>query len=116
MHCFAEDWSVARRALDLGLYISFSGIVTFKNAPDVHEAARIAPLDRILVETDAPYLAPVPHRGQTNDPSLVLHTAKRVADLRDMEHDDLFDATTENFFRLFAKADRRVLTEREALT
>ena len=104
LHCFSSGLELARTGLDLGGYISFSGIVTFKNAAEVQEAAKIAPLDRILVETDAPYLAPIPHRGQTNEPAFVRHTAEKVAELRGMSFDDLADATTENFFRLFSKA------------
>lgn len=104
MHCFAEDWEIARRALDLGFYISFSGIVTFRNAKAVQEAARRVPLDRLLVETDAPYLAPVPHRGKTNEPAFVRHTAARVAELRDIPFASLAEATTANFYRLFSRA------------
>ncbi|MCL4164573.1 UNVERIFIED_CONTAM: hypothetical protein GTU68_005911, partial [Idotea baltica] len=84
MHCFAEDWEVAKKALDLGFYISFSGIVTFKSAKNVQEVAQKCPLDRILVETDSPYLAPVPLRGKTNEPAYVRHTAQFVADLREV--------------------------------
>jgi len=106
MHCFAEDWTMARQALDLGLYISFSGIVTFKNARAIQEVARKAPLDRILVETDSPYLAPVPYRGKTNEPAYVRHTAEHVAALRQIEYEVLAAATTENFFALFRDARR----------
>ncbi|NND81029.1 MAG: TatD family hydrolase [Gammaproteobacteria bacterium] len=101
MHCFAEDWAVAQQALELGFYISFSGIVTFKSATNVQEVARNCPLDRILVETDAPYLAPVPLRGKTNEPAYVRHTAQFVADLRGIPLAELASATTENFFKLF---------------
>lgn len=101
MHCFAEDWEVAKKALDLGFYISFSGIVTFKSAEQVQEVARKTPIDRILVETDAPYLAPVPLRGKTNEPANVRHTAQFVADLKGMTLDDLAYQTTNNFFELF---------------
>ena len=101
MHCFAEDWEVAKKALDLGFYISFSGIVTFKSAQNVQEVAQKAPIDRILVETDAPYLAPVPHRGKTNEPALVRHTAQFVADLRGISLNELAEQTTNNFFKLF---------------
>lgn len=104
MHCFAEDWEVAKAALDIGFYISFSGIVTFKSAKSVQEVAMKAPLDRILVETDAPYLAPVPHRGKTNEPAFVRHTAEYVADIRGIELEELAEATTSNFFRLFSGA------------
>jgi TatD DNase family protein len=102
MHCFAEDWAMAERALALGFYISFSGIVTFKNARPVQEVAQKAPLDRILVETDSPYLAPVPYRGKTNEPAYVRHTAEYLAQLRGISFEALADATSENFFRLFA--------------
>jgi len=104
MHCFAEDWDIAKQALDIGFYISFSGIVTFKSAANVQEVARKVPLDRILVETDAPYLAPTPHRGKTNEPSFVRHTAEFVAELRGMELVELAEATTNNFFELFSDA------------
>ncbi|ANJ65982.1 deoxyribonuclease [Halothiobacillus diazotrophicus] len=82
MHCFVEDWATAKQALDLGFYLSFSGILTYKNAADLRETARKAPQDRILVETDAPYLAPVPHRGKPNTPIFVVHTAQVLADVR----------------------------------
>lgn len=104
MHCFAEDWPVARRALDLGFYISFSGIVTFKSARALQEVARKVPADRMLVETDSPYLAPVPNRGKTNQPAFVRHTAAFVAELRGETLDDVARVTTENFFRLFDRA------------
>ncbi len=106
MHCFSEDWETAKRALDIGFYISFSGIVTFKNADMLRGVAKKMPMDRILVETDAPYLAPVPHRGKINEPSFVVHTAECVADLRGVSLDELAEQTTENFFRLFAGAKR----------
>ena len=99
MHCFSEDWEVAKKALDLGFYISFSGIVTFKNAKTVQDVARKCPLDRMLVETDAPYLAPVPLRGKLNEPAYVRHTAQYVADLRGLSLEELASITTENFFR-----------------
>lgn len=101
MHCFTENWEVARAALDLGLYISFSGIVTFKNAEELREVARRVPLDRILVETDAPYLAPHPHRGKTNEPAYVLHVAEEMAKIRASTFTEIAEATTANFFRLF---------------
>ncbi|MFT5574458.1 MAG: TatD DNase family protein [Cryomorphaceae bacterium] len=101
MHCFAEDWDVAQKALDLGFYISFSGIVTFKSATNVQEVARKCPIDRILVETDSPYLAPVPLRGKMNEPANVRHTAQFVADLRGISLEQLAEATTNNFFELF---------------
>lgn len=104
MHCFAEDWEVAKQALDIGFYISFSGIVTFKSAKAVQEVAEKAPLDRILVETDSPYLAPTPHRGKTNEPAYTKHTAEFVAELRGVDYESVRDATTHNFYQLFSKA------------
>ncbi len=106
MHCFTESVEVARRALDLGLYISLSGIVTFKNAKLVKEVAAAVPLSRLLVETDAPYLAPVPHRGKQNEPAFVRHVAEEIARLRDISFAEVAAATTENFFRLFSSARR----------
>ena len=106
LHCFAEDWRIAQQALDIGFYISFSGIVTFKNAPLIQEVARKAPLDRILVETDAPYLAPVPYRGKPNEPAYTRHTAEFVANLRGIGLEELAIATTDNFFRLFNTAKK----------
>jgi TatD DNase family protein len=101
MHCFTETQEVADGALALGFHISFSGIVTFKNATQLKEVARRVPLERILVETDSPYLAPVPHRGKTNRPGLVRHVAEEVARLRGIAFEDLAEATSRNFFRLF---------------
>lgn len=101
MHCFTESWEVASAALDLGFHISFSGIVTFKNAVSIKEVAKKVPLDRLLVETDAPYLAPVPYRGKTNEPAYVRHVAEEVAKLRGMDYESLAAATTANFVRLF---------------
>ena len=103
IHCFTEDTRVARLALALGFYISFSGIVTFKNAAQIQEAARYVPLDRMLVETDAPFLAPVPKRGKTNEPAYVRHTAEFLATLRGDTLENIAAATTANFLRLFAK-------------
>ncbi len=96
IHCFSEDREFAERALAIDLDVSFSGIVTFKNAKAVQEVAAWAPLDRILVETDSPYLAPIPHRGKTNEPSFVVHTASKVAELRGISVEELAEATTEN--------------------
>jgi TatD DNase family protein len=101
MHCFTENWGVAQAALDLGFCISFSGIVTFKNAIALKEVARAVPLDRLLVETDAPYLAPVPQRGKLNQPAYVRHVAEEVARLRGITLDFVADATTHNFSKLF---------------
>jgi TatD DNase family protein len=101
MHCFTESWEVARAALDLGFYISFSGIVTFKNAAALKEVAKKVPLDRVLVETDSPYLAPVPYRGKTNEPGLVKHVAEEVARLKGLSFEQIASATSNNFFNLF---------------
>jgi TatD DNase family protein len=101
MHCFAEDWAVAKRCLDLGLYLSFSGIVSFKNARDLHEVAKKVPKDRFLIETDSPYLAPVPFRGKQNRPAWVVHVAQAVADLRGDSIETVAKLSTENFNRLF---------------
>ncbi len=106
LHCFTGGRDLAMRAVDLGLYVSFSGVVTFKKAENLRELAAELPLDRILVETDAPYLAPVPYRGKTNEPSYVAHTAEVVAEARSMSLEDLAKATTENFFRHYSKAKR----------
>ena len=103
IHCFTEDVNTAKLALDLGFYISFSGIVTFKNATAIQEAARYVPLDRLLVETDAPYLAPVPKRGKPNEPAYVRHTAAFVAQLRGDSLENIAQATTANCLRLFNK-------------
>ncbi len=103
-HCFTESAEVAQQALDLGFYISMSGIVTFKNAVALKEVARTIPLDRLLVETDSPYLAPVPHRGKRNEPAYVRHVAEEVAKLREMPFAELAEATTRNFFELFKQA------------
>lgn len=101
MHCFTEDWDMARAALDLGFYISFSGIVSFANAAELREVACKVPLDRILIETDSPWLAPVPYRGKTNQPAYVVDVAKVIADLRGMSVEAVGEQTTGNFRRLF---------------
>ncbi len=106
IHCFSAAPEVARCALDHGMYISFSGIVTFKNAGAVREVALEVPMDRILVETDAPYLAPVPVRGKRCEPAFTAHTAAYVAEIRGMELAELARVTSDNFFQLFAKANR----------
>lgn len=106
MHCFTESWEVAKAALDLGFYISFSGIVTFKSAKDLQEVARRVPLDRMLIETDAPFLAPVPFRGKMNDPSLVVHVAEKIAECRAVPLAQIEECTTDNFFNLFKKIAR----------
>ena len=106
IHCFSSGAELAARAVELGLYISLSGIVTFKKADALRETVRQLPLDRLLVETDAPYLAPVPKRGKRNEPAFVAHTAAEVAALCQVPSAELADRTTENFFRLFAKVKR----------
>lgn len=106
MHCFTESLDVATAAIAMNFYISFSGIVTFKNALSLKEVAKHIPLDRILVETDSPYLAPVPYRGKTNQPAYVKYVAEEVARLRAVSYEALAAATTENFFRLFRHATR----------
>jgi len=104
MHCFTETWEVAQAAMDLGFHISFSGIVTFKNAKALKDVAMRVPLERMLVETDSPYLAPVPHRGESNQPAYVRHVAEEIARLRGLTLEDVARATTANFFRLFRVA------------
>ena len=101
MHCFTESWEVAAAALDLGFYISFSGIVTFKNATALKEVARRVPMDRMLIETDAPYLAPVPHRGKINEPAYVRYVAEEISRLRDIPVESVGKDTTRNFYTLF---------------
>ena len=104
MHCFTESFETAQAALDLGFYISFSGIVTFRSAEALRAVARKVPDDRLLVETDAPYLAPMPHRGKTNEPAFVRHVAEQLASLRSTSLDELASVTTRNFFSLFTTA------------
>jgi TatD DNase family protein len=104
MHCFTETLAVAEAAMRLGFHISFSGIVTFKNAKDLKEVARRVPLERMLVETDSPYLAPVPHRGRTNEPAFVRHVAEEIAALRGVPFETVASSTTRNFFALFRGA------------
>ena len=106
MHCFTESWEVASAALDLGFYLSFSGIVTFKSASALKDVARKVPLDRLLIETDSPYLAPVPYRGKTNEPAYVRQVAAHIAELRGLSLEAVAEASTNNFFTLFAKAPR----------
>ncbi|NOT15596.1 MAG: TatD family hydrolase [Methylotenera sp.] len=101
MHCFTESLDVAMQAIDLGFYVSFSGIVTFKNALSIKEVAKSIPLDRLLVETDSPYLAPVPYRGKINQPSYVKYVAEEIARLRGISFEEVAEATTHNFFKLF---------------
>jgi len=111
MHCFTESWEMAQASMALGFYISFSGIVTFKNAQELQETAIKVPLDRLLIETDSPYLAPVPYRGKRNDPSLVLHVAEKIAELRGISVDEVAQASTDNFYRLFSKIERPIEVE-----
>jgi TatD DNase family protein len=106
IHCFTASADFARIALDLGLYISLSGIVTFKNAKDLQDVAKWLPADRLLVETDAPFLAPIPHRGRTGEPAFVADTARFVAQLRDVPPETLAQHTSDNFYDLFTKASR----------
>lgn len=106
MHCFTEEWSIAEKALEMGFYISFSGIVTFKNAAVIQDTARKTPIDRILIETDSPYLAPNPYRGKPNEPGYVRHTAEYIAALRNISLEDFAEQTTTNFFTLFKGAER----------
>jgi TatD DNase family protein len=101
MHCFTETWDFAQRAMELGFHISFSGIVTFRNAVALKEVARRVPLERMLIETDSPYLAPVPHRGKRNEPAFVRHVAEEIARLRDVPVETIAQASSDNFFRLF---------------
>lgn len=103
MHCFTEEWSVAEKALNLGFYISFSGIVTFKNAKIIHEVAQKVPLERMLIETDAPYLAPEPYRGQSNHPALVCYVVKKISELRGISEEEVVFHTTENYYRCFGR-------------
>jgi|SRR5690625_961984 len=105
MHCFTETKEVAKAAMDLNFYISFSGIVTFKSATELQEVARYVPLDRMLIETDSPYLAPVPHRGKTNEPANVKHVAEFIAQLRGVDVNTIAEATTSNFYKLFNKVE-----------
>ncbi|MGH8622027.1 MAG: TatD family hydrolase [Burkholderiales bacterium] len=101
MHCFTGTWDVAQAAMDLGFWISFSGIVTFKNAAALREVARRVPLERMLIETDSPFLAPVPYRGKTNEPGLVKYVAEEIARLKEVSLDEVAAATSANFFQLF---------------
>ena len=101
MHCFTESWEVAQRAMEMNFFISFSGIVTFKSATALKEVAKSVPLERMLIETDSPYLAPVPHRGATNQPAYVKHVAEEIARLRGISVEEVAEATSRNFFSLF---------------
>jgi TatD DNase family protein len=103
LHCFTEDIAMAKQALDLGFYISFSGIITFKNAQEIRDVMLQLPLDRILIETDSPYLAPLPYRGKTNQPAYVYYVAECIAELRGIAYEKVAQQTSENFFKLFYK-------------
>ncbi|KEQ13175.1 TatD family hydrolase [Endozoicomonas numazuensis] len=104
LHCFTESWEMAREAMELNYFISISGIVTFRNAAELREVVKKVPLDRLLIETDSPYLAPVPHRGKSNEPRYLPDVAKCVAELKGISGEELAEVTSENFFRLFPKA------------
>ena len=106
LHCYTGGMELAMRAVELGIYVSFTGVVSFKNSGALREISRAVPLDRILIETDAPYLAPVPHRGKTNEPAFVVHTAEAIANARGITVEEVAAATTDNFFRLFTKVKR----------
>lgn len=108
LHCFTENWEMAEEAMKMGFYISFSGIVTFRNATELQDIAKKVPLDRMLIETDSPYLAPVPMRGKSNEPAYVRYVAEFLANLRGCSFDEIAQHTTQNFFRLFAHAKARV--------
>src|SRR5437016_6760711 len=109
LHCFTGGAELARRAIALGLFISFTGILTFKRSDELRAIAKSLPADRILVETDAPYLAPGPHRGKRNEPAFVVETARVLAQTRGVSVEEIARQTTENFFRLFAKAPRAAM-------
>ncbi len=111
IHCFTASNELAQKVLELGLYISLSGVLTFKNATDIQAIAKDLPLDRIFVETDAPFLTPIPHRGQTNEPAFTLHTAQKLADLKECSLEEIADATTANFYRLFKKVRESVIAK-----
>ena len=106
IHCFTAGPELAKASLEMGFYISLSGIITYKSAEDIRQTIASAPLDRLLIETDSPYLAPVPMRGKKNEPSFVLHTAEALANVKQVSVDEIHSATTDNFYRLFTKAQR----------
>ncbi len=114
LHCFSSRPGLAVRGLAIGAYVSFSGILTFKNAADVHEAARLSPLDRVLVETDAPYLAPVPYRGKSNEPAFTRYTLEELARLKGISPEKAASATSDNFFNLFQKVKRPAVFDEAA--
>lgn len=111
LHCYTGGAELARRAVELGLYVSFTGVVTFKKSEALREIARDVPLDRLLVETDAPYLAPMPYRGKINEPAYVVHTAARLAEVKGLSEETFNERVTENFFRLFTKVPRTALQQ-----
>jgi TatD DNase family protein len=106
MHCFTEDWGTAKKAIELGFYISFSGIVTFKNAKELKEVVKQVPLNKMLIETDSPYLAPMPFRGKSNEPAYVQYVAKCIAELHNVSYEEVALQTTNNYFTLFKDAQR----------
>ena len=114
LHCFTGGRDLAQRAVALGLYVSFTGVITFKKSDDLRATAAEVPLDQLLVETDAPYLAPVPHRGKINEPAFVCHTAQALAEVKDVSFEDLAKATTDNFFRMFKKVPRQLAAKATA--
>ncbi|MFC3095801.1 YchF/TatD family DNA exonuclease [Alteromonas sediminis] len=106
LHCFTEDWDMAEKAMEMGMYISISGIVTFRTADALRDVAKRVPLDKLLIETDSPWLAPVPHRGKPNQPAYVVEVAEYIANLRGISVNELAEATTDNFYRLFALCNK----------
>ncbi|MDC0074681.1 TatD family hydrolase [Alphaproteobacteria bacterium] len=106
IHCFSSSKKLAKTVLDLGFYISISGIITFKKSDEIREIAKFVPMDKLLIETDAPYLAPVPYRGKTNEPSLMIHTAEVISSVKSISLNRLAETTTNNFFKLFSKSIR----------
>ena len=102
MHCFTGSSNFSKKLLDLGAYISLSGIITFKNSIELQETASLIPIDRLLIETDAPFLAPVPKRGSTNEPSFIKYTAQKLAEIKDISYNDLIVCTSDNFIKLFS--------------
>ena len=111
LHCFSSSKQLARKALDLGIYISISGIVTFKNALELQDIVKFIPIDSILVETDSPYLAPMPHRGQINQPAYTKEVVEFIANLKQIKVEDLINATTANFLRIFKKVNKNIIDE-----
>ncbi|WP_041186259.1 TatD family hydrolase [Candidatus Kinetoplastidibacterium desouzai] len=110
IHCFSENWNIAKLAMDLNFFISMSGVVTFKNAKNIQEVAKKIPLDKLLIETDSPYLSPEPYRGKINDPSNVIYIAKKIAELRDISETEVAESSSKNFYSLFTKANKRMVS------